>query len=157
MLEINTKAPAFALKDEKEQVHRLSEYVGQWVVIYFYPKDDTPGCTKEACAISEVYDEFKRMGVVVLGISKDSPASHALFKKKFKLPFLLLSDESTKVIQKYGAWQERSMYGRKFMGTARITYIIDPKGRVVKMYAKVSPATHALQLIKELKSLIAVK
>lgn len=153
MLEIYTKAPAFELVDEKGSVHKLSDYKGEWLVIYFYPKDDTPGCTKEACTIGEVYDEFEKMGVTVLGISKDSPASHDKFKAKYHLPFVLLSDESTEVIQKYGAWQERSMYGRKFMGTARITYIIDPEGAVAKVYPKVDPATHASQLLKDLKEL----
>lgn len=156
MLEINTKAPAFKLVDEKEEPHRLSDYKGKWVVIYFYPKDDTPGCAKEACTISEVYDDFEKMGVTVLGVSKDSSASHVKFKEKYHLPFTLLSDESTTMIEKYGAWQERSLYGRKFMGTVRITYIIDPKGKVVKVYPKVSPATHALQLLKDLKQLLSV-
>lgn len=153
MLEIDTKAPAFKLVDEIGQTHKLSDYIGKWVVLYFYPKDDTPGCTKEACTIGEVYDEFAKMGVSVLGVSKDSPDSHATFKEKYHLPFTLLSDESTKMIEKYGAWQERSLYGRKFMGTQRITYIINPKGKIVKVYPKVSPASHAVQLLKDLKIL----
>lgn len=155
MLEINTKAPTFRLVDEQSIVRKLSDYKAQWVIIYFYPKDDTPGCTKEACTIAEVYDEFAALGVIVLGVSKDSPESHAAFKKKYHLPFTLLSDESTKMIQAYGAWQERSLYGKKFMGTARITYLIDPKGKIVKVYPKVSPTTHALQLLKDIKTLQA--
>ncbi len=156
MLEIHTKAPAFSLSDEAGTIRKLSDYAGSWVVLYFYPKDDTPGCTKEACVISEVYDEFEALGVTVLGVSKDSPASHKAFKEKYQLPFTLLSDEELKTIQAYGAWQERSMYGKKFMGTARITYIIDPKGKVARVYPKVSPADHALELLKDLRSLITV-
>jgi peroxiredoxin Q/BCP len=154
MLDIHAKAPAFTLLDENGEKHRLSEYAGKWVVLYFYPKDDTPGCTKEACTIAEVYDDFAKLGAVVLGVSKDSPASHLKFKEKYHLPFTLLSDEATTVIQKYGAWQERSLYGRRFMGTARITYLIDPKGKVAKVYAKVSPATHAVLLLKDLRGLL---
>ena len=154
MLEINTKAPAFTLVDEMNRKHKLSDYNDQWVVLYFYPKDDTPGCTKEARTIAEVYDEFEKLGAVVLGVSKDSAESHASFKKKYNLPFTLLSDESRKVIEKYGAWQERSLYGKKFMGTARITYIIGPKGKITKAYEKVTPASHALRLLKDLKELI---
>jgi peroxiredoxin Q/BCP len=155
MLEINTKAPSFKLPDENGQVHTLADYKGKWLVIYFYPKDDTPGCTKEACVIGEVYGEFAKLEVSVLGVSKDTSSSHLAFKEKYKLPFTLLSDESTRTIARYGAWQERSLYGRKFMGTARVTYIIDPKGRVAKVYSRVSPATHALQLLKDLRTLLA--
>ncbi|NCT02134.1 peroxiredoxin [Candidatus Parcubacteria bacterium] len=153
MLDIKRKAPAFHLKDETGTVRRLSDYSGSWVIIYFYPKDDTPGCTKEACTIAEIYDEFASLGVTVLGVSKDSSESHAQFKEKYHLPFTLLSDESTKMIQAYGAWQEHSMYGKKFMGTARITYVVDPKGKIVAVYPKVSPASHALQLLKDLKTI----
>jgi len=154
MLAIQTKAPAFTLKDESGVSHKLSEYKGKWTIIYFYPKDDTPGCTKEACTIAAVYDEFAALGVTVLGVSKDSPESHALFKEKYNLPFTLLSDPSAKMMEKYGAWQERSMYGKKFMGTVRMTYVINPKGQIVKVYPKVSPATHALQLLKDIKKLL---
>lgn len=154
MLTINQKAPAFNLVDEVGNKHRLSDYKGQWLVIYFYPKDDTPGCTKEACGIAEVYDEFAKMGVKVFGISKDSPASHLKFKEKYHLPFTLLSDESTAMIEKYGVWKEKSMYGKTFMGIDRITYIIDPAGKVAKVYPKVSPADHALKLLNDLRTLI---
>jgi peroxiredoxin Q/BCP len=153
MLDIHADAPAFKLVDENGEAHKLSDYNGKWLVIYFYPKDDTPGCTKEACTIGEIYDEFEAIGVTVLGISKDSPASHSKFKIKYHLPFTLLSDESTEVMQKYGAWQESSMFGKNSMGTARITYIVDPLGKVAKVYPKVSPETHALQLLKDLKEL----
>jgi peroxiredoxin Q/BCP len=154
MLEINTKAPAFNLMDEAGAKHRLSDYKGQWLVIYFYPKDDTPGCTKEACGIAEVYDEFAKLGVKVFGVSKDSPASHVKFKEKYHLPFTLLSDESTEMIEKYGVWKEKSMYGKTFMGINRITYIINPSGKIARVYPKVSPADHALQLLGDLRILL---
>lgn len=155
MLIIGKKAPAFTLLDQSGKPQKLSDHDGKWRVVYFYPKDDTPGCTKEACAIAEVYKDFTKAGVKVFGVSKDSPESHKAFAKKFKLPFTLLSDESLKTIEKYGAWQERSMYGKKFMGTARITYIIDPKGKVAAVYPKVTPDKHALQLLQDLKTLKA--
>lgn len=153
MLEINTKAPAFSLPDEDGVVRNLSDYTGSWVVLYFYPKDDTAGCTKEACAITEVYDEFAKLGVTVLGVSKDSSASHRKFKDKYSLPFTLLSDESTEMIQAYDAWKEKSMYGKKYMGSVRVTYLINPEGVIVKTFPKVSPADHALELLTELREL----
>lgn len=154
VLEIGTKAPSFTLVDQDEQPHKLTDYKGKWVVVYFYPKDDTSGCTKEACGIAEVYDEFSELGVEVLGVSKDSAASHKKFAEKYQLPFTLLSDESTEMIQAYDAWQEKSMYGRKYFGIVRITYIIDPKGKIVNAYPKVTPADHAVTLLKDLKELI---
>ncbi len=153
MLAIGKKAPAFNLLDQNGKQHKLSDYDGKWRIVYFYPKDDTAGCTKEACAIAEVYKDFSKAGVKVFGVSKDSPASHKAFVKKYNLPFTLLSDESTKMIEKYGAWQERSMYGKKFMGTARISYIINPIGKIAAVYPKVSPDTHALQLLADIKEL----
>jgi len=154
MLEINTKAPDFNLLDENEVSHQLKDYAGKWLVIYFYPKDDTPGCTKEACTIAEIYDEFATLGVTVLGVSKDSPSSHLKFKEKYSLPFTLLSDESTEMIEAYGAWSEKSMFGKKHHGINRVTYLINPEGEIAKVYPKVSPAEHALELLKDLKELI---
>ena len=154
MLKENTKAPAFSLMDEDEVVHKLSDYKGKWLVLYFYPKDNTSGCTKQACAIAEVYGEFEYLEVPVLGVSKDSPASHRKFKEKHDLPFTLLSDESTKMMQQYDVWKEKSMYGRKYMGTVRSTYIINPEGVIVSVYPKVSPVEHALELLKDIKELI---
>lgn len=154
MLEINAKAPNFSLLDENSEKRKLADFKGKWLVIYFYPKDDTPGCTKEACGIAEVYDDFAKLGVTVLGISKDSPASHTKFKTKYSLPFTLLSDESTEMIQSYGAWTEKSMYGKKYMGISRVTYIINPKGEIVKAYPKVTPADHAVALLADLKDLV---
>lgn len=154
MLEINTKAPAFKLPNQNEEIITLNSAPDAWKVIYFYPKDNTSGCTKEACAIAEVYKEFKKLGVEVYGVSKDSPASHVRFIEKYDLPFTLLSDESTEMMQKYGAWKEKSMYGKKYFGTARITYIINPAGKIAKSYAKVTPVDHAVQLLEDLKELM---
>ncbi|MCA9361804.1 peroxiredoxin [Candidatus Kaiserbacteria bacterium] len=154
MLEIGSTAPAFSLQGDDEATHTLADYAGTWLVVYFYPKDDTPGCTTEACTIAEVYDEFATLGVTVLGVSKDSVASHKKFKEKYQLPFTLLSNESTEMIQAYGTWQEKSMYGKKYMGIVRATYIIDPAGNVVKVYPKVTPASHALELLQDLKELV---
>lgn len=156
MLSENTKAPSFTVPDETGTKRRLSEFKGQWVVLYFYPKDDTTGCTKEACGIAEVYDEFSALGVAVLGVSKDSPASHTKFKEKYHLPFTLLADESTEMIQTYDAWKEKSMYGRKYFGTERVTYIISPQGKIAKVYPKVTPADHALILLADLRKLLAL-
>jgi thioredoxin-dependent peroxiredoxin len=154
MLDIGTKAPAFTLSDQDEQNRSLTEFAGKWVVLYFYPKDDTPGCTKEACTIAEIYNDFAALGVVVLGVSADSPASHKKFKEKYNLPFTLLSDLSAKMMQSYKAWKQKAMFGRKFLGIQRMTYIINPSGEIVKVYPKADPASHALELLKDLKTLI---
>jgi peroxiredoxin Q/BCP len=154
VLEPGDKAPSFSLPDETGRVRTLSEYKGKWVVLYFYPKDDTPGCTKEACAIRDVFEDFSRMGVTVLGVSKDSPESHTAFKEKYGLPFTLLSDEAGSMIEAYGAWQEKTMFGKTGMGIARITYIINPEQSIEKVYEEVDPANHALQLLAELESIL---
>lgn len=151
MLAIKDKAPAFALPDETGTVRSLEAEKGKWVVLYFYPKDDTPGCTKEACAIRDIYDEFAKRGVTVFGVSKDSVASHVKFKKKYQLPFSLLSDESTDMIAAYGAWQEKSLYGKKFMGIQRMSYLIDPTGKVAQVYPKVTPTEHAHEILRDLE------
>jgi thioredoxin-dependent peroxiredoxin len=153
MLKKGRKAPSFSLQDQDAKTHTLKDYAGKWILVYFYPKDDTPGCTKEACMIAEVYGDFKRLGVKVLGVSKDSPKSHQKFAEKFNLPFTLLSDESTEMIQAYEAWGEKSMYGKKFMATLRISYLIGPDGKVAKAYPDVDPANHALELLTDIKAL----
>lgn len=153
MLDIHTKAPQFTLQDENEKEHSLSDYAGQWIVLYFYPKDDTPGCTKEACVITEMYDEFQKMDVAVIGVSKDSVSSHKKFKEKYSIPFTLLSDEATDMIKSYKAMSEKSLLGIKNTSVSRITYIINPEGEIVASYPKVSPADHALLLLKDLKVL----
>lgn len=153
MLKVGNKVPAFTLKDQNDTERSLKEFEGKWLIIYFYPKDDTPGCTKEACAIAEIYADFEKLGVTVLGVSKDTPRSHKRFAEKFNLPFTLLSDPSTEMIQAYGAWGEKSMYGRKYMGTLRVSYLVDPKGKVAKVYPDVDPANHALELLKDIQTL----
>jgi len=147
MLKIGTKAPEFELKDQHGDKHKLTHYKGHKLVLYFYPKDNTPGCTKEACAFRDDYSAYKKKGVVILGISKDTKTSHKNFAKKFDLPFILLSDPEGKVIEKYGAWKEKSMYGKTFMGIARITYLIDEKGKIIQVFPKVKPAEHAKEIL----------
>ncbi len=153
MLDVGDKAPAFSLPDQSETIHKLSDYKGKWLLIYFYPKDDTPGCTKEACGIRDNFPTFKKMNAVVFGVSKDSPAKHQKFIDKYELPFTLLADESTEMIQAYGAWKEKSMYGKTFMGINRISYIVDPDGKIAKVYPKVKPAEHAQEVLEDLQEL----
>ncbi len=154
MLDIGKPAPSFTLLDQNEQELSLTEFKGKWVGLYFYPKDDTPGCTKEACMIAEVYGEFASLGAVVLGVSADSPASHRTFIEKYKLPFTLLSDPKTEMIKSYGAWKRKLLFGRKVLGSQRMTYLIDTEGNVARVYPNVDPASHALQLLNDLKSLM---
>jgi peroxiredoxin Q/BCP len=148
-----TKAPVFSLVDQDGKVHKLSDYKGQWVLLYFYPKDNTTGCTVEACAITEEFANFQKLKVKVLGVSIDSVASHKKFAEKYNLPFTLLADVDKKVVQKYKVWAEKSMYGRKYMGTLRTSFLIDPKGKIVKIYEKVKPALHAGEVLEDLKEL----
>jgi thioredoxin-dependent peroxiredoxin len=153
MLKIGKKAPAFSLLDQNEVKHTLKQYQGSTTLVYFYPKDDTPGCTKEACLIADVYKEFKKQGVTVLGVSKDSPKSHKKFAEKYNLPFTLLSDPDGTMIEKYGAFKEKTMFGKTSLGIVRMSYLIDGEGKVIKVYPKVDPASHALEILKDLKSL----
>ncbi len=155
MLPAGRKAPSFSLLDQNEEKHTLKQYLGQWVLIYFYPKDSTPGCTKEACSIAEVYTDFERLGVKVLGVSKDTPRSHQKFAEKYHLPFTLLSDPEMQMIEKYGALKEKKMFGRAVRGTHRISYLIDPAGKIAKVYPSVDPANHALELLADIKHLQA--
>jgi peroxiredoxin Q/BCP len=153
MLKIGRKAPAFKLVDQDNTEHSLKAVAGKWVLIYFYPKDDTPGCTKEACAIADVYNDFKRLKVTVFGVSKDTPKSHKKFAEKYNLPFTLLSDPTMEMMDKYGAFVEKKMYGKVVRGTNRISYLISPDGKIAKVYPEVDPANHALELIKDIKVL----
>lgn len=153
MLKIGRKAPAFSLLNQDAETETLKKVFGKWVVLYFYPKDDTPGCTKEACAIADVYKDFKRQGVVVFGVSKDTPKSHKKFAEKYSLPFTLLSDPTMEMMDKYGAFVEKKMYGKVVRGTNRITYIINPEGKIAQAYPDVDPASHALLLLADLKRL----
>lgn len=153
MLKIGRKAPAFKLLDQDVKERSLKEVAGKWVLIYFYPKDDTPGCTKEACAIADVYNDFKRLKVAVFGVSKDTPKSHKKFADKYNLPFTLLSDPTMEMMDKYGAFVEKKMYGKVVRGTNRISYLVSPDGKIARVYPEVDPANHALELLKDIKSL----
>lgn len=152
MLEVGTKAPDFKLKDENGKERSLKEFKGQKIVLYFYPKDMTSGCTKQACNFASMYPQFQEKGAVVIGVSKDSVESHRKFKEKYNLPFILLSDESLDVIKKYDVWKKKSMYGREYMSTERSTYLIDEKGKIVKAFSKVKPADNSEQMLKELNN-----
>jgi peroxiredoxin Q/BCP len=151
-LVVGQKAPDFKLPDQNGQTHQLSDYQGRWVLLYFYPKDDTTGCTAEACALRDNFPKFKK-GAVILGVSVDSIASHKKFANKYKLPFTLLADQNKQVVNQYGVWAEKSMYGRKYMGTLRSSFLIDPSGKIAKIYQKVKPALHAGQVLADLKLL----
>ena len=143
MLQPGTKAPAFSLPDQDGKIHSLSDYAGKKVLLYFYPKDDTPGCTTEACEFRDGYEEFQKMGLVVLGVSKDSIKSHKKFAEKFSLPFPLLSDESGEVIRAYGSWGKKKFMGREYEGILRNSFLIDEKGAIAKVYESVKPKEHA--------------
>ena len=147
MLEVGMKAPDFTLLDKNGTSVRLSDYLGKKVVLYFYPKDNTPGCTRQACAFAAAYGGFKEKNVVVIGISKDSSASHLKFAQKYELPFVLLSDPDLDAIQTYGVWQEKKLYGKVSMGVVRTTYIIDEQGCVEKIMPKVKPDTNAAEIL----------
>ncbi len=142
-----TKAPSFTLKDTNGKEVKLSDFKGKKVVLYFYPRDDTPGCTVEACEFRDAKAQFTKKGAVVLGVSKDDEVSHQKFVKKYDLNFTLLSDPDHKVIEKYGAWAEKSLYGKKFMGIVRSTFVIDEDGTILKAFPKVSPEGHAKEIL----------
>ena len=150
MLEIGTKAPAFELPDQNGDIHRLEEYKGKRVILYFYPKDNTAGCTKQACSFGELYPQFLEKGAVVIGVSKDSVASHKKFEEKYHLPFTLLSDPDLTCIQAYDVWKEKNMYGKKTMGVVRTTYLIDEEGVIQKAFGKVKAADNQAQMLQEL-------
>ena len=150
MLEVGTKAPDFTLPDQNGNMHSLSEYRGKKVILYFYPKDNTPGCTKQACGFAERYPQFIEKGAVVLGISKDSVASHKKFEEKYGLPFTILSDPKLVAIQAYDVWQEKKNYGKTYMGVVRTTYLIDENGKIVKAFDKVKAADNPEQMLGEL-------
>ena len=151
MLETGTKAPAFSLNDKDGKAVSLSDFMGKKVVLYFYPKDNTPGCTRQACAFAAAYEDFKTLDAVVIGVSKDSEASHRKFAEKYGLPFILLSDPELKAIQAYGVWQEKKNYGKVSMGVVRSTFIIDEKGLIEKVMPKVKPDTNAAEILAYLK------
>ena len=150
MLEAGMKAPEFALPDQNGKVHTLEEYKGKKVILYFYPRDNTPGCTKQACGFGELYPEFSEKGAVVLGVSKDSVASHKKFEEKYGLPFTLLSDTELTCIQAYDVWKEKKNYGKVSMGVVRTTYLIDEQGVIIKANDKVKAADDPENMLKEL-------
>ncbi|MBQ9068147.1 MAG: thioredoxin-dependent thiol peroxidase [Eggerthellaceae bacterium] len=150
MLEVGTKAPDFKLPDQNGQMRTLKEFRGSKVVLYFYPRDMTSGCTKQACAFGDLYPQFQEAGAVVVGVSKDTVASHKKFEEKYGLPFILLSDTEKEVLQAYDVWQEKKLYGKVSMGVVRTTYLIDEKGKIAKAFGKVKAADNPAQMLEEL-------
>ncbi|MCI7263599.1 MAG: thioredoxin-dependent thiol peroxidase [Clostridiaceae bacterium] len=151
MLEVGTKAPEFTLKNQEGQDVSLKDFSGKKVVLYFYSKDNTAGCTKQACGFGELYPQFLEQNAVVVGVSKDSEASHRKFAEKFSLPFVLLSDPELHVIQSYDVWKEKNMYGKKTMGVVRTTYLINEEGVIEKAFTKVKAADNPAQMLEELR------
>ncbi len=150
MIEEGRQAPTFTLPSDSGEDVSLESFRGRPVVVYFYPKDDTPGCAAQACGIRDVWDEIEKTGAVVLGVSPDSPSTHVKFREKYGLPFVLLSDEKHEVADKYGTWVEKSMYGKTYMGMERSTFVIDAEGNVKKVMRKVKPADHAADVLAAL-------
>ena len=155
MLETGTKAPDFSLPDQGGVIHSLSRYRGKKVILYFYPRDNTPGCTKQACGFRDLYPQFTEKGAVVLGVSKDSVASHKKFKEKYQLSFPILSDTELQVIQAYDVWKEKKLYGKVSMGVVRTTYLIDENGIISKAFGKVKAAQNPEQMLEELNDIIS--
>ena len=154
MIKENSKAPIFNLPSSNNQNFEINKNLNQYLVIYFYPRDNTPGCTSEAKDFSKLYKEFKKLDCEIVGISKDDIESHKKFIDKFKIPFQLLSDEKIVVLKKYGVWGEKSMYGKKFMGIKRTTVLIDPKGKILKIWNNVKVTDHAKEVLNFLKEVI---
>ena len=150
MLEPGTKAPSFSLPDQNGRIHTLEEYRGKKVILYFYPKDNTPGCSKQACGFRDLYPQFMEKDAVILGVSKDSVTSHKKFEQKYELPFPILSDTELSCIQAYDVWKEKNMYGKKTMGVVRTTYLIDEEGVIVKAFGKVKAADNPAQMLNEI-------
>ena len=150
---VHTSAPDFTLLDQEGKEHSLADYRGKWVLLYFYPKDDTPGCTIEACTTRDQFKDFQKIGAVVLGVSTDSVASHKKFASTYELPFTLLADVNKEVVGRYGVFGEKKFMGKTYMGTSRTSFLIDPKGEIVKVYEKVKPEAHAAEVIADLKQL----
>ena len=153
MVEEGKKAPSFSLKDQDGEKVSLNDFTGKNVVLYFYPKDNTSGCTQEACNFRDELPDFSKLNAVILGVSPDSVDSHKKFAAKYELPFRLLSDEKKQLVEKYGVWKEKSMYGRKYMGVERSTFVIDKTGKVRKIFRKVKVANHNKELLEALKEI----
>ncbi len=152
MLKAGTEAPDFLLHDKDGKEIKLSDFAGKKVAVYFYPKDNTPGCTRQACAFRDAYEDFRKKDVIVIGISKDSEKSHQKFVEKFNLPFLLLSDPELQAIQAFGVWQEKKMYGKISMGVVRSAFIINEDGKIEKVFEKAKPDTNAQEILDYLKN-----
>ena len=152
-LSIGDTAPNFTLHDQNGQQHSLADFLGNWVLVYFYPKDDTPGCTKEACALRDNFPQFQKLNMTILGISIDSVKSHDKFVKKYELPFTLLADEKKEVVELYGVWGMKKFMGRSFLGTNRMSFLINPDGKIAKIYEKVKPEVHAEEVLADLEEL----
>ena len=152
LLEIGASAPGFALQDKDGNTVQLSDFAGKRVVLYFYPRDNTPGCTRQACAFAGAYEGFRALDAIVIGVSRDSVASHQRFAEKYNLPFVLLSDPELQAIQAYGVWQEKKNYGKVSMGVVRTTYVIDPEGRIERVFPKVKPDTNAAEILEYLNA-----
>lgn len=150
---VGTKAPAFTAPDQNGKMHSLKDYAGRWVILYFYPKDDTPGCTKEACSFRDGFSKFKRAGIEILGVSVDSVKKHTKFVEKYSLPFTLLSDENKGIVEAYKVWGLKKFMGREYMGTQRVSYLINPEGKIAKVYEKVKPEDHADEVLADVKAL----
>ena len=150
MIEVGKKAPDFSLPDQDGVIRKLSDYRGKPVVLYFYPKDDTPGCTKEACSFRDGFEEYRKANIEVLGVSIDDENSHKKFREKYRLPFTLLADKDKKVVEKYGVWVEKNNYGKKYMGIARKTFLIDKEGIITHIFNKVDTENHATEVMAKL-------
>jgi peroxiredoxin Q/BCP len=152
-LKIGQLAPDFTAPDQDGKMHTLSDSRGSWTLVYFYPKDDTSGCTKEACSIRDMMPHFKKLSLAILGVSVDSVKSHKKFEKKYDLPFTLISDEDKKIVKAYGVWGKKKFWGREYMGTLRTSFLVDPEGMIAKIYEDVDPETHAEEILEDLKKM----
>ncbi len=153
MIKIGNNAPSFNLPDQFGETHKLADYAGKWVLLYFYPKDDTPGCTVEACSIRDNWGAFKKAGLTVLGMSVDPVKKHLKFAEKYDLPFTLLSDESKQTVKDYGVWAEKKFMGRTYMGIKRWSFLIGPDSKIKKIYEDVKPSEHAAEVLADVKEL----
>jgi len=152
-LKVNSKAPEFNLPDQDGKMHSLKDYMGQWVLLYFYPKDDTPGCTTEACGLRDNLPKFKKLKAKIFGVSTDSVKSHRKFADKFELPFILLADENKELVKAYDVYKPKKFMGREFLGTMRESFLIDPNGKIIKIYENVKPTIHPDEVLLDLKNL----
>lgn len=154
MIKQNVKAPEFELQNQYGEKVNISNFLGEYVLLYFYPKDDTPGCTTEACNFRDDYSEYERLGIKIIGVSPDSEKSHQKFQTKYELPFILLSDEDHKVAEKYGVWGLKKFMGREYEGVLRTTFLIDPEGKIKKIFEGVKPANHSKEVLDEIKKFL---